>query len=261
MPNSTAATTAVSGVVAVLLLDYLPQHRAWGWMKLAQGAAALGNPAGMRFAKIMGSGHGGGFSLRPSSTHQGLITLFEQADQAVDFLQGAHVEACRSRARQSWSGVMSVTSAKGEWDGCSWDATPSESLGQLQASPESIASLPLAVLTRASIRPAKALAFWRFAPAAQSDLGKAPGCQLAMGLGEAPLVRQCTFSLWKDTRSMTSYAHQGAHQLAIAAAQRGNFFSESLFVRMRLLRQDGEWSGHAGQAAQANASTGQEPHG
>ena len=104
---------------------------------------------------------------------------------------------------------------------------------------------PLAVITRASIRPAKAMAFWRYAPAAQTDLQKAPGCTLAIGLGEAPLVRQCTFSLWRDTPSMLAYAHGGAHQNAIEAAYRHSFFSESLFVRMRVLSQQGHWQSHA----------------
>ena len=62
-----------------------------------------------------------------------------------------------------------------------------------------------------------------------------------MGLGEAPLVRQCTFSVWRDTQAMLDYAHTGAHQQAIQAAYKNDFFSESMFMRMRLLRSIGEW--------------------
>ena len=103
----------------------------------------------------------------------------------------------------------------------------------------------LGVLTRASIKPAKAMAFWRYAPAAQADLDQAPGCEIAMGLGEAPLLRQCTFSLWQDVDCMKRYAHHEAHQQAIEAAYRHEFFSESLFVRMRLLAMQGQWKGNA----------------
>jgi hypothetical protein len=106
-------------------------------------------------------------------------------------------------------------------------------------------SRPFAVLTRASIVPTKAMAFWRYAPAAQADLGQAPGCLLAMGLGEAPLVRQCTFSLWQDTAAMLAYARQGAHQVASAAAYKHQFFSESLFVRMQVLQMAGVWQGRS----------------
>lgn len=104
---------------------------------------------------------------------------------------------------------------------------------------------PFAVLTRASIVPTKAMAFWRYAPAAQADLGQAAGCLLAMGLGEAPLVRQCTFSLWQDTAAMLQYARQGAHQVASTAAYKHQFFSESLFVRMQVLRMAGVWQGRS----------------
>jgi spheroidene monooxygenase len=98
--------------------------------------------------------------------------------------------------------------------------------------------------------------YWRYAPAAQDDLKNAPGCELAMGLGEAPLVRQCTFSLWKNTPSMMAYAHTGAHQQAIAAAHKNDFFSESMFVRMRVLRRAGQWSG-----VMSDAPAQEVPHG
>jgi len=56
-------------------------------------------------------------------------------------------------------------------------------------------------------------------------------------------VRQCTFSLWQDTAAMLNYAHQGAHQVASAAAYKHQFFSESLFVRMQVLQMAGVWRG------------------
>jgi spheroidene monooxygenase len=66
-----------------------------------------------------------------------------------------------------------------------------------------------------------------------------------MGLGEVPLVRQCTFSLWQDTAAMLAYAQQGAHQVASAAAYKHQFFSESMFVRMQVLQMAGVWQGRS----------------
>jgi spheroidene monooxygenase len=202
--------------------------------------------------KVMGSGHGGGFSLRPSATHQGLICTFSHLDLALKFLDSPAVQAYRSRARECWTGVLSVQSARGHWDKQAWQASSAQALGVsgeqaaqglgLDGRPH---SRPFAVLTRASIVPTKAMAFWRYAPAAQADLGQAPGCLLAMGLGEAPLVRQCTFSLWQDTAAMLQYARQGAHQVASAAAYKHQFFSESLFVRMQVLQMAGVWQGRS----------------
>ena len=241
MANQDPVSMAVSGVVVVLLVDYLRAQQAWGWMRLVQGAAALKDTPGLVFSKVMGSGHEGGFVLRPSATHQGLICIFKDADHADRFMQGPVVKSYSDRAKSIYVCSLAVTSSRGQWDGRSWEMTSRHSLGSYEDRDTS--GLGMAALTRASIRPAKAVAFWRYAPAAQKDLQQAPGCQLAMGLGEAPLVRQCTFSLWKNTESMLNYAHTGAHEQAIQAAYKNEFFSESMFVRMRVLNSFGQWAG------------------
>ncbi len=245
MVNQDPVSMAVSGVVVVLLVDLLRAHQGWGWMRLVQGSAAFKDTPGMLFSKVMGSGHAGGFSLRPSATHQGLVCVFQHAKQADAFLQSKTVCAYQERARSWYASVLAVTSSRGQWDGKTWQSTTEQSLGDYVH--QSSSSTTIAALTRASIRPAKAVTFWRYAPAAQTDLQNAPGCQVAMGLGEAPLVRQCTFSLWQDTQSMVNYAHSGAHQQAIAAAYKNDFFSESMFVRMRVLRSEGEWAAQPSQ--------------
>jgi spheroidene monooxygenase len=238
--------TDVSGVVVVVLVDYLRQYRSWGWMRLVAGPAAIKQVPGLLFAKVMGSGHDGGFGLRPSASHQGWVCLFDTHAHARAFLAGSHVMAYRERAREYWTGLMAVGSSRGLWDGQAWEASPAWEVDAATPGAVTATQRPapvLATLTRASIRAASAMSFWRHAPAAQDSLGQAQGCLLAMGLGEAPLIRQCTFSLWQDTQAMLDYAHQGAHQSAIQAAYKQDFFSESLFVRMQVLRMQGQWKG------------------
>ena len=241
MADTANEVITLSGVVVVVLVNYLREHQAWGWMRLVQGPSSMKEAPGLVFAKVMGSGHGGGFGLRPSATHQGFIGLFDSLERAQAFLDGPYIDAARQRAAEHWSGLMQVVSARGQWDGQAWGKTPPAELGAMALPDNDPDPRPLAALTRASIRPAKAMAFWRNAPAAQNAMKTAEGCQLAMGLGEAPLVRQCTFSLWRDTPAMLAYAHQGAHQQAIEAAYRHHYFSESMFVRMRVLSQQGHW--------------------
>lgn len=241
MPSKDAGPQTIQGVVLVVLIEYLPQHKGWGWLRLVHGPAGLQQVEGLVFAKVMGSGHAGGFSIRPSATHQGLIAVFDSAASAQAFRKSPQIAAYKERARQFWSGLMCVDSARGAWDGRKWGNTPADSLGEYAQRLDGSGQGPLAVITRASIRPAKAMAFWRHAPASQTDLENASGCTLAIGLGEAPVLRQCTFSLWQNTPSMLAYAHGGAHQTALEAAYKGDFFAESLFVRMRLMQQEGLW--------------------
>ncbi len=256
MDSPPTATTALTGVVAVVLVDYLRQHQPWGWSRLARGPSAFRDVPGMLFTKVMGSGHEGGFSLRPSTSHQGLICMLRSAAEARSFLAGSLVLEARHRARESWTGLLAVTSSRGEWDGQAWGASSSESLGA-HLHDAALSDAPVAALTRASIRPTKVAAFWRHAPASQDAMAQAQGCDLAVGLGEAPVLRQCTFSLWRDVNAMTGYARGGAHGAAAQAAIRQDYFTESMFVRMKLLESNGDWKTlHAPAAAPAEAAHG-----
>ena len=183
--------------------------------------------------KTLGSGVDGGFGLTPSPSHQGMFCVFDSVDEANQFVEEAPVIAAyRQRSEELFISTLRPASVRGSWDGVS--LTPSEAIA-----PDAM----LATLTRASIRPAAAAAFWRYAPDAQKDLMTADGCDLAVGLGEAPVFRQATFSLWKNTAAMDAYARTGAHREAIHAAWKHEFFSESMFVRFAPIHMQGQWKG------------------
>lgn len=78
---------------------------------------------------------------------------------------------------------------------------------------------------------------------AERSLEQAPGCLLAAGVGEAPLLRQATFSVWDSLASMDAYARHGAHLQAIQAAHRERYFTESMFVRFVPSGMRGTWKG------------------
>lgn len=231
---SADATTARSlQVVVVLLADVSPAWRAWGWSRIVLGARGLRGVAGLQFAKVMGSGFDGGFGLRPSVSRQGVFAVFANESEADRFIeQSALVARYRARSGEFCVAKLRAWSCRGSWAGTS--------LGT--AGPPPVAG-PVAALTRASIRLPKAWAFWRMAPAAQASLAGAPGCRLAAGLGEAPLLRQATFSVWDSVQAMDAYARSGAHLDAIRASQRQGHFAESMFVRFTPLLLRGTWQG------------------
>lgn len=232
----TPATAPTSGPVATLLLvDIARGSRIWGYSRFVLGGLGIGPVPGLRFSRVLGSGHEGGFGLRPSATRQGLFCVFEDDAAACDFLANHDlVRRYREHAREFLSVRLHPYSCRGSWGGVS--------LPPVTGTPE---KGPIATLTRASIRPAQAYAFWRKAPPAQADLEHAIGCLLAAGLGEAPLLRQATFSVWRGVEDMDRYARSGAHLEAIKAAQRHGFFSESMFARFVPLDMRGTYKGRA----------------
>ena len=228
-------TTPLHGIVVVLLAKLQRAHWQWGWQRIAFGSWWPNTTPGLRFIKTLGSGKDGGFGLMPSLSHQGMFCVFDSEAEANDFVNtSALITRYRERSEELFIATLRPASARGSWDGttlASGDGLPADAM--------------LATLTRASIRPRAAAQFWRHAPAAQDSLADAPGCLLAAGLGEAPILRQATFSLWQSTAAMDAYARTGAHRDAISAAWKHQFFSESMFVRFQPLSLQGQWKGQS----------------
>ncbi len=231
--TDTLSDHTINGIALILIAKICPRYWAWGWNRIAFGSWLTQRRSGLRFIKTLGSGVAGGFGLTPSPSHQGVFCVFDSVAAAQTFIQESPLIArYRQRSDELFMATLRPASARGSWDGLSLTA------GDALA-PDSMT----ATLTRASIRPAAAMAFWRYAPAAQQDLMTAPGCDLAIGLGEVPVFRQATFSLWKNTAAMDAYARTGAHMEAIRAAWKHEFFSESMFVRFEPLHMQGHWKG------------------
>jgi len=230
---SLAAGGAEDHVAVLLLADIAASSRLWGWSRIMLGSRPLRQIPGLQMAKALGSGHEGGFGLRPSVSRQGLFAIFGNEACADHFIhQSATVAGYHERSLDFVLVKLRATSSRGAWSGCTM--TPTAEVPR---------SGPVAALTRASIRPGRALNFWRHSPLSEQALSHAAGCQLAVGLGEAPVLRQATFSLWDSQAAMDAYARSGAHLDAIRAAQAGGWFSESMFVRFAPVLMQGQWQG------------------
>lgn len=229
--DTSPRSTAGGDVLVLLLIDVAPAARLWGYGRFVAGTApALAEP-GARFVKQLGTGYEGGFGLRPSATRQGLFVLFEDEASADVFIGRSDlVQTYRRNARELCIVKARPYSARGSWDG-----------HKVRVGSPAPTEGPVAALTRASIRPSQAHRFWPNAGPSQDSLEQAQGCRLAVGLGEAPFLRQATFSIWDSVAAMDAYARTGAHQRAIVASR--DFFSESMFVRFVPLAIEGVWKG------------------
>ncbi len=233
--NPVAGPTPIAdGPVAVMLLaDIAAGSRLWGWSRFIVGRRALRGVGGLQFSKVLGSGRNGGFGLQPSTSRQGLFCLFGSDAEADRFLdRSAVVAGYRAHASECFTVKLRAFSSRGSWSGAPLPVSVAAPTGG-----------PIATLTRASIKPRQALRFWRHAPPSEVSLTQAGGCRLAAGVGEAPLLRQATFSVWDSIEAMDRYARSGAHLDAIRASRAGDFFTESMFVRFVPYAAQGQWKG------------------
>lgn len=96
-------------------------------------------------------------------------------------------------------------------------------------------------LTRARLRPSRALAFWRAIPPVAREVADAPGLLARFGMGEAPIGWQGTVSIWRDATDLTAFAYrQPEHRAVIARTPADRWYAEELFARFAVREIDGD---------------------
>lgn len=188
------------------------------------------------FWKLCGSGTGEGFTPRPNWGVWAILATWPDEATARTAIADSPVwQKWRARAGESWTIFLDPLSARGRWAGVN---------PFLPDAPGQQASGPLAALTRATVRPSRALKFWHRVPSISATIGSDPNVAFKIGIGEVPLLHQVTFSIWPDTASMAAFARgDGPHGRAIKAVRDGNWFDEELYARFRLLGSMGSWNG------------------
>jgi hypothetical protein len=102
----------------------------------------------------------------------------------------------------------------------------------------------VAAVTRARLAPRKALGFWRAVPPVSADLHAGSGLRFALGIGEAPVGLQGTFSVWSDAAALNSFAYdRAAHVEAIRRTAEERWYTEELFARFAVLSAEGTVGG------------------
>jgi hypothetical protein len=201
---------------------------------------------GLRFAKLLGTGDGRTFTVRDADPlHWGLLAVW--AGEPAEAQAAARRFAAGPTSR-GWDRIagerlhlrLRPITSRGRWAGRTpfGAPTPRRASGPPGA--------PVAALTRARIRPSTAATFWRSVPPVSDDLQRVPGLRLAVGIGEAPIGLQGTFSLWDDASALTGFAHRRApHQQAIARTATEDWYAEELFARFEVLSCEGTFRGQA----------------
>jgi hypothetical protein len=174
------------------------------------------------FFKSLGTGKGETFTpLDANPLRWGLIAQVNDID---DFDRSFIVKQWRKNSINEFRAILEPISSHGKWSKQE-PFTPSvkDWDGQVVA------------ITRARIKFTHNFRFWRAVPPVTSSLHDSPGLIAALGIGEAPIGLQGTFSIWESSDALRQFAYRGeAHNAAIAATKKYGWYSEELFSRFAL---------------------------
>jgi hypothetical protein len=176
---------------------------------------------GVRFAKMLGTGKGETFTPRDADVQRwGALAVIEKSQ--IDALDNSNlVKRWRAHSLSEVRYLLDPISSHGLWAKKNPFAYSS-----VQTDGEVVA------ITRARIKWFQNFRFWRAVPPVTASLHSSPGLITTIGIGEAPIGLQGTFSRWKTGADLRNFAYKGAaHQGAIAATERYNWYAEELFAR------------------------------
>jgi hypothetical protein len=204
---------------------------------------AVRGTAGVRFAKLLGTGDGGSFRVRDADPRRwGLLASWADRGSARAFERSAVAARWRRLAEETWRVELRPLSARGRWSGQEPFGRPADGNGT--GSVGARWGGPVAAVTRARLRLSRARSFWRAVPPVSADLRAQPGLRLAVGIGEAPVGLQGTFSLWESSAALRRFAYAGAaHSDVVARAAPERWYAEELFARFAVEAADGTVDG------------------
>lgn len=214
--------------VVTLAVYQFTDHKYWAFKQMREGLAYLKGCEGLEFYKLLGTGAGNGFSIWPNFGQYACLFVWENRHFAEKyFLQNPYQQTYEQKSGERKIYWLRPVFGHGYWDGVSPFSYISE---------ENPSQGKIAVLTRASIRWQKLLDFWQHVPGVSAGMTNQPGLQLAMGVGEWPLIQQATFSIWENLEAMKTFAYkQFSHHDVVKKTRERNWYKEELFARFQII--------------------------
>ena len=205
---------------------YIP----WAILHMGLDRLALARRSDVKFWKLLGAGKGETFTPRDADIRRwGLLVV---VDKDSEIANSKMIKCWNKKSQSLFSAQLSPISVNGAWSKKSpFDQIPKATNDW---------SGKVVAITRARIKWRMNVIFWNSVPPVTTSLHSSPGLISAIGIGEAPIGLQGTFSIWESGEAIKNFAYSGAaHKEAIKATHRHAWYAEEMFARFALIESRG----------------------
>ena len=202
--------------------------------------------ADLLFVRILGTGKG---SSTAPGTEPGRTALFcvWSREAAADAFIASQQQ--RGGLRESWHVKLHGAGGHGSWRGVEvpklLQREMSNSSGDVATrSAGDATDTPIAIITRADVRARSWRTFAAAARVVDTELHASDGLVAVVGIGEAPILRLGTFSIWRNRRAMVGFAtRQPQHTEVVHRTRDEQWYGEEMFARFEPYWSTGTWDG------------------
>ena len=198
------------------------KHLLFALFRMAIDRTLLRRASGVTFAKMLGCGKGETFTPRDADPSRWGCLVVIPENQLATLDSSRTIRAWRKKSISEFRVVLDPIAATGLWSKQKpfEPSAPANFEGQVVA------------ITRARIKASQTTRFFKSVPPVTASLHSSAGLISTIGIGEAPIGLQGTFSLWESMQAIKDFAYKGAaHQKAIAQTSEFNWYAEELFAR------------------------------
>ncbi len=189
---------------------------------------------GLAFWRLLGTGRGSDTGPGADLARSAVFAVWDDESDLDDFLASHPIARRWDHAAESWHVRLRSLGGHGRWRG----------VDPLDGIEQGGRGGPVAIITRADVRRSAGREFGRASREVDTELHTAAGLIDVVGIGEAPIGRLATFSLWESMDAVTTFAYtMPRHQQVIDQTRDGGWYSEEMFARFEPYGSTGEWDG------------------
>jgi len=212
-------------IVSLTMVRYPKRFIPFALAAMAMHREPMRKQKGCSFWQLVGSGRNGTFSLKPDWQQWGLLGTWDDRQAFDSFYNDSFVSTWWNRFKcEKWSILLEPLQSHGTWEGKEpFGATNIQGYDG-----------PVAVLTRATVRFYRLRNFWNHVDEVSGLMRRSNGYIMSLGIGERPVYKQATFSIWNSLDDVKAYAYGSKeHSEVIRKTREEGWYSEELFARFK----------------------------
>lgn len=189
---------------------------------------------GLRFWRLLGTGQGSNTGPSADLRRTALFAVWESEEFLEAFLADSPIVRRWSEAEELWQCRLRRVGGHGTW----------RKVDPLEAMVEGDKTGAVALITRADVRWRSWKAFSAAGHPVSEELAAARGLLAVVGIGEAPVGRLGTFSVWESLVAAREFALKGPeHREVVRRTRSEAWYGEELFARFEPYASEGVWDG------------------